>query len=156
MNLRRKSERALLELHAEIINELKRRRVVRTRNNPIGDYAEWLVSRALNLTLAGNSAAGYDATDAKGQRYQIKARRTSPKNSSCQLSAIRNLSSREFDFLAAVVFDSRYKVLDAIVIPHKLVKKFSTYREHVNAHILHVSGELVTAKGVKDFKSRLQ
>lgn len=61
MNLATLSVHELLSLQADAIDELKKRGVLRTKNNPVGDYAEWLVSHALNLTLAKNSSAGYDA-----------------------------------------------------------------------------------------------
>nr|VFK21824.1 MAG: hypothetical protein BECKLPF1236B_GA0070989_12775 [Candidatus Kentron sp. LPFa] len=85
-NLSVMSEARLLRLHASIINELKARGVVRTRNNPIGDYyTEWLVAEALDLELTDNCAAGYDATNSNGKRYQIKGRRITPENNSRQL-----------------------------------------------------------------------
>jgi hypothetical protein len=37
----------LLSLHSEILTQLRSRGVIRTKNNPVGDYAEWLVSNAL-------------------------------------------------------------------------------------------------------------
>jgi hypothetical protein len=78
-HLSKLSEKDLLMLHAEIIDELRPRKVVRTRNNPVGDYTEWLVAKALKLELANNSSAGYDGTDENGLRYQIKGRRTTPE-----------------------------------------------------------------------------
>jgi hypothetical protein len=78
--------RELLQYYADIIDELKRRKIVRTVNNPLGDYTEWLVAQKLNLTLSGNSTAGYDAVDMVGTRYQIKSRRVHPANASRQLS----------------------------------------------------------------------
>src|SRR5712671_1175595 len=65
----------LLQLSAGVIDELRRRGVIRTTNNPVADYAELLAARAFGLVLAGRSEAGYDATDAAGNRYQVKARR---------------------------------------------------------------------------------
>lgn len=62
----------LLLLSGGVIEELRRRRVVRTTNNPVADYAEYLAARAFGLVLAGRSESGYDATDAKGRRYQVK------------------------------------------------------------------------------------
>ena len=41
----------LLQLQASITNELINRDVVRTQNNPLGDYTEWLVAKALDLDL---------------------------------------------------------------------------------------------------------
>ena len=87
-NLSVMSEARLLRLHASIIDELKAQGVVRTGNNPIGDYTEWLVAETLDLELTDNCAAGYDATDSNGKRYQIKGRRITPENNSRQLGAI--------------------------------------------------------------------
>ena len=101
--LKTKSPTELLPLHSQIIGELRRRKIVRTQNNPIGDYTEWLVCKCLDLEIEGNSKAGYDATDAAGLRYQIKGRRSADR--SIQFSAIRNLDEGHFDFVIAVVFD---------------------------------------------------
>lgn len=130
------TETELLQLQASVIDELKARGVVRTKNNPLGDYTEWLVAKALGLELATNSAAGYDATDADGVRYQIKGRRITPENQSRQLSAIRNLDKNDFDLLAAVVFDEKYSIINAVIIPHELVGEYASYRKHVNARKL--------------------
>jgi hypothetical protein len=66
---------ALLELHGDLLAELRRREIVRSANNPTGDYGELLFSRAFGWTLNGNSSADADAIDADGLRYQIKCRR---------------------------------------------------------------------------------
>ena len=74
----------LLATHSVILDELRHRNVIRSKNNPTGDYTEWLVSTKLNLTLETNSAKGFDATDSHGLRYQIKGRRGTPENKSIQ------------------------------------------------------------------------
>ena len=101
----------LLQLHSSIIEELKQRGVVRTKNNPVGDYTEWLVAKGLGLELANNSSAGYDGMDNDGLKIQIKGRRITPDNKSRQLGAIRNLELQDFDRLAAVIFDENYEIL---------------------------------------------
>jgi hypothetical protein len=149
------SEVELLKLHISIIDELKARKVVRTKNNPVGDYAEWLVSNALNLQLSNNSSSGYDGIDKNGIKYQIKGRQITPENPSRQLSAIRNLQRKRFDFLIAVIFDKDFQILDAVMIPHKVVKKYATYKEYVNAHILHLQGAILRDSRVKNIRSFL-
>ena len=52
-----------LKNYAEILNSLYSAGIVRTYNNPVGDYAEWIVSMKLGLELQKNSAAGFDALD---------------------------------------------------------------------------------------------
>jgi hypothetical protein len=66
------SNRELLLLHAQVLMELKGRGVVKTVNNPIGDYAEWLVSKSLDCTLQKNSNSGFDALDKDKKRYRSK------------------------------------------------------------------------------------
>jgi hypothetical protein len=60
----------------------------RTQNNPLKDHSEWLAAKSLNLDLANNSKADYDAIDTNGVKIQIKRRRITSKNKSTQLSAI--------------------------------------------------------------------
>jgi hypothetical protein len=79
--------------HVEILDELRSRKVVRTSNSPVGDYAEWLVARRMGLKLMTSSMAGYDAFDDQGIRYQIKCRRITRKKKAFQLGAIRNLGT---------------------------------------------------------------
>ena len=68
------SETELLDLHVAVLRELKRRGTINTANNPVGDYAETLFCRALNLERFPNSERDADATDSEGIRFQIKGR----------------------------------------------------------------------------------
>ena len=105
------SNKELLHLHAQVLRELKGRSVVKTANNPIGDYAEWLVSKSLDCALQRNSNSGFDALDKDGNKIQIKARRITTANKSTQLSAIRNIETHDFDYLIAILFDENYELL---------------------------------------------
>ena len=146
----------LLRQHTAIIDELKRRKIVRTPNNPIGDYTEWLVAKGLGLELAGNSSTGYDGIDADGVKIQIKGRRITPENKSRQLGAIRKLKEKDFDQLAAVIFDEKFEIIDAVLIPHEVIEEYATYRSHVNAHILHLKGPILNDPRIKDIKDTLK
>ena len=142
--------RSLLRLHCAIGQELILRKLTRSTNNPVGDYAECLFANALSLSLAGNSAKGYDAVDADGQRYQIKGRRPTLANPSRQLSVIRNLDHKPFEFLAGVVFAPDFAILRAAIIPHHVVISRSKYREHVNGWLFHLEDHVWMADGVRD------
>jgi hypothetical protein len=133
----------LLSLHSEILTQLRSRGVIRTKNNPVGDYAEWLVSNALGMTLLSNSSAGADAIDAD-PKVQIKARRVTPDNPSRQLSALRNYEAADFDYLIAVIFDETYNILDAYKIPHEVIRDYARHSDHVNAHIVNLKGAILT------------
>ena len=143
LDLSKYSVKKLLRLHASVINELIRRKIVRTRNNPVGDYTEWLVSKTLGLELIKSSASGYDATNKVGTRFQIKGRQVMTHKAPRQLSAIRELDAKNFDYLIAVIFDSEFNVIEAVRVPHKIIGKYAYFQKHVNAHILHVRGDLL-------------
>ncbi|HKR42537.1 MAG TPA: hypothetical protein VJU59_23180 [Paraburkholderia sp.] len=145
----------LLAAHSSVLNELRRRGVIRSSNNPTGDYAEWLVSSRLKLSLADKSVKGYDAIDENGVRYQIKARRTSPDNSSTQLGVIRNLEGNDFDVLIAVVFDNEWNVSMAASMTHEAVGRVALFRKHVNGHVMHLRKSTLSVAGVRDITSDL-
>lgn len=140
----------LLAAHGALLDELKRRGVVRSKNNPTGDYAEWLVSEKLGLSLETNSSKGFDATDSQGFRYQIKGRRVTLNNPSTQLGVIRNFEAADFDFLLAVIFDVDWRVLRAVKIPHKIVGELATFRKHQNGHIMHLRPSILDVPEVED------
>ena len=155
MNLKEMKVKELLRLQAAITSELKQRGVVRTLNNPLGDYTEWLVAQALGLELQQNSKAGYDGISNEGIRVQIKGRRVTPSNNSRQLSAIRKYSDKDFDELAAVIYDENYNIIEAVLIPHDVVGEYATFRKHVNAHILILKGPILGDPRVKSFKQAI-
>ncbi len=126
----------LLQYYNQIMQELRDRKILRTSNGPVGDYAEWLIAQKLNLILEGNSTAGYDAIDTSGMKYQIKGRRVTALNKSTQLSAIRNLELKEFDFLIAILFNESFEPALVLKIPHEVIEKYASFSEHVHAHRL--------------------
>lgn len=145
----------LLVLYGQIMDELRDREVVRTGNSPVGDYAELLFAKAFGWTLESNSSAGHDATDAGGRRYQIKARRLSSPGASRQLGAIRKLHEQTFDDLAAVLFDSSFKLLRAIIIPHAVVTAKARRTDHTNSWLLILDDRLWQAAGARDVTAEI-
>lgn len=146
----------LLATHSTVLDELRRKEVIRSKNNPTGDYAEWLVSKSLGLTLETNSAKGFDAKDPSGVRYQIKGRRITPENSSRQLGVIRNLHGNDFDILVAVVFDKDWQVECAAKIPHHAIERLSAFRPHVNGHVMHLRASVLEDSSVENITHELQ
>jgi hypothetical protein len=145
----------LLQTYAELMSELRHRGVLRSSNNPVADYTEWLVAKKLSLELRGNSASGYDAVDAKGKRYQIKGRRLTTENGSTQLSALRNLEQGPFDYLAAVVYNPDFSVAYAGLLPHKLVCENCRFSKHQNGHIFMMRRSVLELPGVIDISQQL-
>ena len=110
------------------------------------------MAKALGLELQANSKAGYDGIYKNGVRVQIKGRRVTPDNKSRQLSAIRKYGEKDFDELAAVIYDENFDVIEALLIPHEVVGEYASYREHVNAHILILKGPVLSDPRVKCIK----
>jgi len=134
----------LLQLYGTLMEELRKRKLVRSSNNPVSDYAEKIVCEELNLSLTGKSSKGYDAIDENtGIRYQIKARRLTSYNRSRQLGVIRNLDQRLFDFLIAVIFNESFEPVEIWKIPRKIIPKYARYSKHQNGHILVLTGKVL-------------
>lgn len=146
----------ILQLYSDALEELRKREVLRSANNPSGDYGELLFSRAFGWQLQNNSSSGHDAADGNGIRYQIKCRRITPRNSSRQLSAIRNLPGNPFDILAGVLLDEHFKVLRAALIPIAVVQEKATYVKHVNAWRMILRDSVWEIPGVQDVTSDLR
>ena len=147
------SEVELLGTHKAVIDELLRRDVVKTRNNPIGDYTEWLVCRRLGLANEGNSRAAFDATDTQGVRYQIKGRHSNAN--SVQFSPVRNLEQHGFDYVVAVVFHEDYSVRQAVKIPHRVFPTLARYQRHINGYSLVWTPKTVEQAGVENISCLL-
>lgn len=95
----------LLLAYASLMEELRTCGIVRSSNNPVADFTEFFVARALGLTLDGKSAAGHDALDTTGVRYQIKGRRPTEHNKSVQLGIM--CTGTNFHFRRSVLNDPR-------------------------------------------------
>lgn len=147
---------ALLELHVDLLAELRRRQVVRSANNPTGDYGELLFSRAFGWALNSNSSADADAIDAAGVRYQIKCRRLGTPKGSRQLGFIRRLPGRPFDRLAAVLLDSRFRVMRAAIIPYEVIQPRASYVDSVKAWKFILRDSVWELPGVADVTLMLQ
>jgi len=149
MNLGSLDDKELLGLYGDLMEELRQRKLIRSSNNPISDYAETLVCKRMGLSLQIGSKKGYDAIDEKtGIKYQIKSRRLTRHNQSRQLSVIRNLDQRLFDFLIAVFFDESLEPKEIWKIPRETIPKYSRYSSHQNGHILVLTGKILQDKTI--------
>ncbi len=148
-------DRELLLTYASLMEELRSRGVIRSANNPVADFSEYLVARALGLTLESKSAAGHDATDTAGVRYQIKGRRRTEHNKSVQLGIMRNLSARPFDVLAAVIYSHTFSVSYAGLIPIEVVSELGRFSSHSNGQIFHFRRSVLDDPRVTDITDRL-
>jgi hypothetical protein len=137
-NLEGLTDREVLRLHSLVSNELRRRGLTRTGNNPVADLAEWVAARALNLTLAEKSTTGFDARDQDGLRYEIKARRQTPTSKPTHFSAIRGIENQHFDRLVALLFAEDYSIVRASLLSFEVVKRLARFKPHVNGSLLYL------------------
>jgi len=156
MDFMRLTTLELLRTHGAVLDELRRREILRSANSPISDYAEALFCRAFGWTREGNSTSGFDARDEAGLRYQIKARRLGSGPGSRQLSAIRNLAGDPFEQFAAVLFAPDFSVHRAALIPIDVVKLRVRRSSHTNSDVLHLRDEVWLAPGVVDVTEALR
>ncbi|MHB1323326.1 MAG: hypothetical protein ACYCXZ_03155 [Coriobacteriia bacterium] len=156
-DLSKRSTADLLADFTQVLNELKRD-ILRTNNNPTGDYAEWLFCRALSLRQEANCAPGWDATDEHGLPYQIKGRRRRASQSVHRpLGFMRVLDGENtpFDVLAAVIFNPDYTIATAVLAPVEVVREQAAYVAHVNAWRLSASSSLLADPRVELITSSL-
>lgn len=146
----------LLSGYGVILDELKRREIVRSANSPLSDYAELLFCNAFGWTRENNSAAGHDATDDQGLRYQIKGRRLTRSNASRQMSAIRKLDEGPFDFLAGLLVDENFLVLRAAIIPIDVIRAKSSHVGHTNSWRFLLRDDVWSIAGVRDVTAELR
>lgn len=110
----------MLNKYTFIIEKLKKSKVIRT-NKVVADYGEYIVSKKLNLKLAISSVnKGYDAKDAKGNKYEIKTR----KATSWNIPNIFPINPNQLsivDFLIYVEFDNKWNLVKLLKIPAKKV-----------------------------------
>jgi hypothetical protein len=146
----------LLSAYGAILDELRRREVVRSANSPLSDYAEVLFCRAFGWTRENNSAAGHDATEGAGTRYQVKGRRLTRHNASRQMSAIRSLDQTPFDQLAGVLVDEAFHVIRAALVPVAIVRAKSIHVTHTNSWKFLLRDEVWNLPGVRDVTDELR
>lgn len=105
---------------------LARLGILRLERSLQGDYAEWLASELLGLTLAPSGVQkGFDATAEDGSRVQVKSRVV--KSLSSVTSFDFHSAGLDFDVLVCIFFSPLLDVLGIIRVPS----------EAVGAHLSH-------------------
>jgi hypothetical protein len=137
--LDRLDDPGVLALWVSVMNEMRRRGMVRSDNNPIGDYCEFLVAAHFGVTPEDNSNAGYDLTTEDGERIQVKCRRLRVDGRKPpHFGAVRNLDAEPppFDHVIGVILNRDFGVAEAWRIPIDRVRHYATYRGYTNSWAL--------------------
>ena len=127
----------LLGTYASILEELRKRGLVRTNNAPVGDLAEYAASIVYGGVLAPNSEKAYDLIASDGRRIQVKVRNIRPETSpSAVFSVIRSFG---FDACIFVLIDTlNDRVQGAYEWTAAEVQEFGVHREHTNGIAIRV------------------
>ena len=155
MDLTQLSILELMRLNQFTLDELERREIIRTRNQPTSEYTEWLVATRMSMALASPSTKGYDAVTLEGRKVQIKSRKNNLKNKSMILGIIRNYELNQFDDLIAVIYNHDFTIRLALNIPHELVQEYGFYNAHQNGYTLTISNSLIEDVRVIDIRNKL-
>jgi len=142
-------QRTTVELLADwaaVMRELRRRDIIRTNNNPVGDIAEAIVHAHYGGRRAGFRQAGWDVTTDDGERIQVKAMRLTPTTKRRNVSPIRD---RDYDSVVIVVFDEDFQVTEALKLSREAVEELFAHRPYVNGRIITVTKMLRADPRVK-------
>ena len=131
------SVKALLQIQAQVLAELKSRKVVRGNNSPIGDIAEYLVFQSRGGVLEPNSTKSHDVTDNSGRKIQVKARSLLEKDFGQTFSAFRTF---KFDTTIFIVFDPLTSEISwAREVEAAQIKDNSYFQELTNSYRITAS-----------------
>lgn len=137
-----------MALWADVMEELHRRGIIRTANNPVGDYAETLVATATRGRLQPSSTAECDVLGPAGERIQVKTRRKTPHARVNHFSGILNLERHGFDFVVGIVFNHDFTIDQAWRFSWEAVRANATFQKHTNSWRLRIPGENAAAPGI--------
>jgi hypothetical protein len=132
--------RDLLATWAGTLRELRRRGVVRTFNNPIGDIAEELVALHYHGERGSFSQKTWDVRVGT-ELLQVKALRRNQEGKRLNLSPVR--SDDGYDAVIVVVFTEGLRLEKAIRIPREVVNELFERRPHVNGRIIRLTDRLL-------------
>ncbi len=142
------SVRDLIRLHRATLHELHRREIVRTWNQPQGEWAELIVAAAYDGKVADNaSEEAWDVRAEKGRRIQVKARVI--QGPSDTFSPFRHWG---FDTFVAVILDTEdLSVAEGYWMTKAKAENNAHYVKSLNGHRLSVAqvrrlGKDVTAE----------
>jgi hypothetical protein len=136
----------MLALWANALRELRKRGVVRTFNNPIGDIAEELVALHYGGERGSFSQKPWDVR-VGDELLQVKALRRTGVRTRRNLSPIR--SDDGDTAVVVVIFTEDLRVEQALRIPREVVNEMFVPRSHVNGRIIVMGRRLLEHPAVE-------
>ena len=135
--------KVLMAMHARATAGLREMGVARSRN-PLGEYAEWLVSEVLGLERQGPNKR-FDAVGPDGLRYEIKGRMSAGSH---KATVLGGFTAGRFDVLVGVFLDAEADVELAFSIPHddavRLARETASGRHNIRRNPATLGDPAVT------------
>lgn len=141
----------LIRLYGEIIDELKNRKVIRSKNI-VGDFGEYLAIEYYTKTpglpkLQATPAVSknIDAVSIKGDRYTIKCTTGSITGSFYGLNPTESRTPQKqlFEYVIIVILDNRYQLKKIIELSWESFLKHKKWHSRTNAWYLMINKKLL-------------
>ncbi len=127
----------ILKVWTGAMDELQKRNVIRTANNPIGGLAEAIVFEHFGGERGSFNQKAWDIRTEAGERIQVKALRRAGERQRRNLGAIRD---SDYDSVVVVMFNAAFELTNAVKFPpRELVEETFQVRAHVNGRIVRLS-----------------
>ena len=147
MNLDKLNNDELIDLYPKLLDQLKSRGIIRTKNL-IGELGEYIAKREYKnnpklpeLQLNLNSTKNIDATSIKGERYAIKS--TSTKLTGVFASIpIEDDGVVYFEYLILVIFNKDYSLSEIYELTWKEFLRFRKIKPPENKFNVPITNEL--------------
>ena len=147
MNLDKLNDDELIDLYPKLLDQLKIRGIIRTKNI-IGEFGEYFARREYKnnpklpeLQLNLSSTKNIDATSIKGERYAIKA--TSTKIT----GVFPSIPTEDdgivyFEYLILVIFNKDYSLSEIYELTWKQFLRFRKMKPPENKFNVSITNEL--------------
>ncbi|WDV44053.1 hypothetical protein PV797_10985 [Clostridiaceae bacterium M8S5] len=155
INLSELTELELMILNRDIVKELNKRNVVKTRNKPIAGYARWLIKNTFGFKQTVNPNEKYDFLDKDNNKYLVRSRQIIG-NKNLPFGIIRNLDDRNFDYLITVVFDEDFNIMESYKISYEVLQNEVDFNSYQKGFILGVSHISKLKSKVEDIKTLIK
>jgi hypothetical protein len=136
--------------------ELREREVIRSSNNPVGDYSEKLVADHFGVEPIAGSNRDYDLIRRDGLRevrVQVKGRRVTSKSPHIRhWSAMRGVDEHGFDEVVAVALNEDFSLLGAWTVPWEAAKRLQKENKRLQAHVLPYNKEFREDPDVRELE----
>jgi hypothetical protein len=151
MDFRALSDKELVQAYSELLKELKRRKIIRTKN-VIGELGEYLAIDFYNSTpglpklqAAPPGTKNIDAISRDGERYSIKATTSSTTGVFYGLPSPGSNQNPEqkFEYVILVQFDNEYELERILELSWDQFLKFKRWHSRMRAYNLVISKSLI-------------